>query len=62
MPIPVTLGCEGDIFELREELVEKLTQLTGEPIAASADEPAGIITFSGRLHDPLEQCLFEIGF
>merc|ERR1712106_1083593 len=62
IPLTHLEGCEGDIFALRGVLVNKLSALTGEPIAASADEPGGKITFSGRLHDPLEQCLFEIGF
>jgi len=62
IPLTHLEGCEGDIFALRGELVDKLSALTGEPIAASADEPGGKITFSGRLYDPLEQCLFAIGF
>jgi len=62
VPLTHLDGCEGDIFELREEIVHALTVVTGEPIAARADEPAGRITLTGKLFDPREQYLFSVGF
>merc|ERR1712212_1173571 len=64
LDIPLThlSNCSGDIFKLRDDLVEFLESVSNEPLAGRADEIEGRITVTGKFYDFVEDFLYERGF